>query len=343
VGSNTITVVVTAQDGTTQMAYTVTVTREAGYGGGGPVPPFINTISFMEDAQVGSPYTAQLVTTGGTQPFNWSIVNGALPQGLTLNNQGVISGTPTGLGGQYTFTVQVTDVNHFSATRQLTLTVDGPTTAPSITTTSLVPDTIGQPYDQTLDATGGTAPYTWSIINGTLPFGLSLNEQTGELTGTPSKRGVYSITVQVKDANGMTATLALSIDVIKSDEREIVWNGQILNVPAIVGNDGGTQTTYMPIWYVMQLLKTMGIQSTWNGHDWNINTSLMPDLSNIQVGTGAASVYLNGTLVRKVNTKAQVDPSTNKPTTYMPIWYVKQILSRIGLQGTWNGKTWTIT
>jgi hypothetical protein len=312
-------------------------------GGGGPVPPFINTVSFMEDAKVGTPYSAQLVTSGGTQPFRWSIASGSLPNGLTLNAQGQITGTPTGLGGQYPFTVKVTDSNNFSATRQLTLTVDGPTSLPSITTTSLTPDTVGQPYNQTLDATGGTSPYTWSVTQGTLPSGLALDAQTGEITGTPTASGVSTITVQSKDANGMTATQTFQIDVTKPNEREIVWNGQIQNVPAIVGNNGGMQTTYMPIWYVMQLLKSMGIENTWNGHHWNMTTSMTPDLSNIQAGAGNTSIYLNGTLVQQVDTETQIDPSTNRPTTYMPIWYVERVLNRVGLQCTWNGTTWAVT
>lgn len=309
----------------------------------GPSSPFINTISFMEDAKVGSPYSAQLVTTGGTQPFNWSVINGALPQGLTLSNQGVISGTPTGAGGQYIFTVKVTDANNLSATRQLTLTVDGPMSVPAVSTASIVPDKIGQSYDQVLDATGGTAPYTWRAASGMLPTGLNLNAQTGTISGTPTKGGISHITVEVTDANGQTATQAVTVDILQSYEREVIWNGQVKNIPAIVGNDGGTQTTYMPIWYVKQFLNSMGIQSTWNGHDWDMNTSSTPDLSNIQAGTGSAGIYLNGTLVQKVNTQAKIDPSTNKPTTYMPIWYVRQLLDRVGLQSNWNGTTWSVT
>ncbi|WAH44630.1 putative Ig domain-containing protein [Alicyclobacillus fastidiosus] len=313
------------------------------YGGGGPIPPYINTVSFMEDAKVGTPYSAQLVTTGGTHPFQWSITNGALPQGLTLNNQGIISGTPTGLGGQYLFTVKVTDANNLNATRQLTLTVDGPTSYPLITTTSLPSATVGQSYEQTLGATGGTAPYTWSVTKGALPSGLSLNAHTGEITGSALTSGISNVTIQTIDANGLTVTKTLSIDVLRKNQREIVWNGHIQNVPTVVGNDGGTQTTYIPIWYVMQLLKSMGIQSTWNGQKWNMSTSATANLSNIQAGTGSTSIYLNGTLVQNVNTEAQVDPSTNKPTMYMPIWYVQQVLNRVGLQSTWNGTTWVVT
>jgi hypothetical protein len=130
---------------------------------------------------------------------------------------------------------------------------------------------------------------------------------------------------------------------VKPNERVITLVGHVSIVPAIVGHDGGTQTTYMPIWYVMQLLKSMGIESTWNGHAWNLNTSLTANLFNIQSGTGSSSIYINGTLARRVNARAELDPSTNRPTTYMPIWYVQQILRRFNLASTWNGTTWTVT
>lgn len=181
------------------------------------------------------------------------------------------------------------------------------------------------------------------IADGALQAGLSLNEETGEISGTPTKGDIENVTVEVTSTSRQTATQAVTLDILQPYERAVMWNGQVKNVPAIVGNDGGTQTTYMPIWYVMQLLKPMGIESTWNGHEWNLTTSATPDLSNIQSGSGNTDIYLNGTSVQQVNMAAQVDPSTKKPTTYMPIWYVEQILNRVGLQSSWDGTTWTVT
>ncbi|MFD1675378.1 hypothetical protein [Alicyclobacillus fodiniaquatilis] len=166
---------------------------------------------------------------------------------------------------------------------------------------------------------------------------------TGTISGTPTKGEQSTVTLAVTDALGQTATEPVTFDILQPNERAIVWNGKVQNVPAIVGNDSGTQTTFMPIWYVMQLLKTMGIDSTWNGHDWRLTTSAAVDVSNIQAGSGKTSIYLNGTLVQQVNTVADTDPSTNKPTAYMPIWYVQQILQRVGLQSSWDGTSWTVT
>ncbi|QSO50976.1 cadherin-like beta sandwich domain-containing protein [Alicyclobacillus curvatus] len=338
-GSNTITIEVTAQSGATQ-TYTIVVNRQSP--SIGPGQPFISTFLVVEDAKVGLPYTQGISAVGGTQPYHWLVTGGELPRGLTLSDSGIISGTPTGLGGQYTFIVQVVDANHQTATRQLTMTVDGPTSYPTISTTRFTSIVVGKPYSQTLSATGGSVPYTWRVAQGVLPFGMTLNPQTGTLAGTSTTGGQTTVTVQVTDSYGNTATQMLTLNALKPNQRAIVWDGKVQNVPAIVGNDSGTQTTYMPIWYVMQWVKSVGIQSKWDGQAWKLTTTAAVNTSNIHVGRGNTSIYVNGTLIQDVNTKAATDPSTGHSTTYMPIYYVEQILKRVGLTSTWDGTTWTV-
>jgi hypothetical protein len=92
----------------------------------------------------------------------------------------------------------------------------GPAVSPlTVTTTSLPAATAGQPYSATLAATGGIAPYSWSVTSGSLPPGLTLNSATGQISGTSDGSGTYSFTVTVTDAEVpiMTASQALSISV----------------------------------------------------------------------------------------------------------------------------------
>ena len=87
---------------------------------------------------------------------------------------------------------------------------------PLVVTTASVPDgTAGAAYSQTLAATGGTAPYTWSLVSGTLPAGLSLTMATGVISGTPTTAQAESFTVRATDSQGTpeTADQALSITV----------------------------------------------------------------------------------------------------------------------------------
>ncbi len=70
---------------------------------------------------------------------------------------------------------------------------------------------LGVSYSSSFVAGGGTPPYTFAIISGSLPPGLTLNTSTGLVSGIPTTSGFYSYTGQVTDANGRTATASCTI------------------------------------------------------------------------------------------------------------------------------------
>jgi hypothetical protein len=76
----------------------------------------------------------------------------------------------------------------------------------SVTTTSLPSGTVNTPYVTTLLATGGTLPYSWSVTSGALPAGLTLDANTGTITGTPTTAATANFTVQVQDSASPAAT-----------------------------------------------------------------------------------------------------------------------------------------
>ena len=83
---------------------------------------------------------------------------------------------------------------------------------PTITTTSLPNGNVGTYYEQKLTS-DGTEPIKWRISNGNLPAGLSLNENTGEISGTPTATGSNTFTITTKNAYGMkTKKLAITVD-----------------------------------------------------------------------------------------------------------------------------------
>ena len=167
----------------------------------GPLEISATTLS---PATEGTFYSAPLVSSGGIAPLSWSISSGALPPGLTLELFGdtaYVYGTPT-VTGAYTFSVQVTDSASPTptvSTLPLSLLVSPPTPL-QVTTTVLDPGTQGVFYENSVQASGGIGPYTWSAPAGDLPDGLTLNP-AGYLSGYPTVSGSFAFTAEVTDSS----------------------------------------------------------------------------------------------------------------------------------------------
>jgi hypothetical protein len=154
----------------------------------------------------GVDYNIQLLYAGGRSPVRWSLVTGSVPPGLSLNGDtGVISGRPTTVG-TYSFVLRVIDSENTSAisgTLNITIML-GPLGV--INTGNLPSGSTGADYSQQLLGTGGTPPYTWSVANGALPPGLSLNAGAGRISGRPTAPGSYIFIVRVTDSTSASAT-----------------------------------------------------------------------------------------------------------------------------------------
>ena len=175
--------------------------------------PISVTTASLPAGVVGTAYLQTLAATGGNGVYTWLVVDGSLPAGLTLSSStGVISGTPT-TGGSSTVKIQVADGSSPANTATASYSFAIANQPISITTTSLPGGTVAAAYAQTLTAIGGNGDYTWSVIGGTLPSGLTLNAASGILSGTPTTAASSSFTVQVADTTGATATQSLSVSV----------------------------------------------------------------------------------------------------------------------------------
>jgi large repetitive protein len=157
----------------------------------------------------GMPYRHWFTGDGGcgpTLPYQFRVVNGALPPGLTVHRDGLLTGTPT-LAGSWSFWVELSDQDPPSAPwcapkkseREFTVRVGAP------------PTTVGTPYALGLGA-AGEGPKTWTIAAGQLPPGLTLNP-AGVITGTPTAEGSTALRLAVFDSQGRTIALDLTIAV----------------------------------------------------------------------------------------------------------------------------------
>ncbi len=166
----------------------------------------------LPNGSSGTFYSQALSPGGGQPPYTWSLLTGILPPGLQLSPTGVISGTPSG-NGTYPFTVQLLDFGKRVAQANLVITI-GP--GLTITTSSLPDGTVGQPYSQTIAASGGLSPYVWSIVSGSLPSGLALDSGSGTVSGTPNTVSTLTVTVQVTDSLGGSAQANIAINIRSS-------------------------------------------------------------------------------------------------------------------------------
>jgi hypothetical protein len=159
----------------------------------------ISTPSPLTEGEVAKAYFEPLQTTGGTQPYKWTVSGGAIPDGLSLTSAGLLSGTPTN-DGVGDFVVRAADSAGVTVEKKFRLPIKKKTQDPplEIRTTSPLPGaTVARDYSERLQATGGEPPYTWAV-KGAMPDGLGLSP-AGLLTGRPKAAETIKISVQVKD------------------------------------------------------------------------------------------------------------------------------------------------
>ena len=179
--------------------------------------PLTITTTSLPDGNVGTSYGNFITSSGGRgTPHRFKLIAGRLPSGLTMADSfGVqstsITGTPTTVETT-TFTVQVSDQSGNTATKTLSITIHPP--LPLVITNgspTLASGTVGASYANSLFASGGIQPYSWAIVAGQLPPGLSLNRNV--ISGTPTVRGTFTFTARVTDKGGQQASQQFSITI----------------------------------------------------------------------------------------------------------------------------------
>lgn len=164
-----------------------------------------------------TPNSAQTVDQGQTVSVTATVAADPSNKGVTwsLTGNGALSGqtatavtytAPASIAAASTATITATSV--FDTTKNQTLTINL-VPPPAVTTTSLAAGQVGTAYSASLSASNGVPPFTWSVISGALPAGLSISGSA--IAGTPTASGTFSVTVQAKDADGLTASKAFSL------------------------------------------------------------------------------------------------------------------------------------
>ncbi|MBX5437225.1 MAG: peptidoglycan-binding protein [Alicyclobacillaceae bacterium] len=177
-----------------------------------------------------------------------------------------------------------------------------------------------------LAPSGVATAATWALLLGTSGSASSAPAQISRPPAAPVSKGRTTSGPAVSNLRQVT----------------ISFQGKVVSRPYAFTANG---TTYVPIWYLMNMLKSIGVQSSWNGRTWALTlpkgTSV--DFSNIRLAAGSHVITMNGKPVARVTGIPYPDPYTHRETTFMPIWYLQQALRRIGIQYEWDGRHWTMT
>lgn len=192
----------TASGGTATYTLTTTVTAPGA---------LAVTLVGATEASLGLPYSATLQAEGGVPPYAWSLTSGSLPPGVSLSANGSISGTPT-QEGTFSFAVQAKDKNDLTGFGAFTITVGKQAQADLTVTLEPTLGAVNGPFNGVVSASGGTEPYSFVLLAGSLPPGLSLNAN-GTLSGTPTAVGTFAFSVKATDSKGATGTGNFSLTI----------------------------------------------------------------------------------------------------------------------------------
>ncbi len=167
-----------------------------------PQPLAISTTSPLPSVEKGTAYTAILKAEGGNpDAYDWSMIEQCCE--LTLSVNGVLSGTPPD-EGSYAILVSVTDGNR-TVESSLVLEISADPAPLAITSDVLKTGTVGVPYADILQASGGEGTYTWGPVGITKVKGLSLSD-LGVLSGKPETLGSFALSYTVTDGEGTQAS-----------------------------------------------------------------------------------------------------------------------------------------
>ena len=254
------------------------------------------TTATLPGGTVGTAYSQTLTVTGGVTPYTWSVISGALPGGLTLGSStGTISGTPTTVQTAE-FTVRVTDSQGTPDTDDQALSIVVSPADLVITTASLPAGTANAAYSQTVSATGGVTPYTWSVFSGVLPTGLTLDPSSGVISGTPTAVQTANFTIHVVDSQGTPDT--------DDQALSIVINPEDLQVTTATLPNGAVGVAYG---------QTLNATGGVTPYTWSVLSGNLPDGLTLNPVTGA--IYGVPTTADTFNFTLRVTDSQAMPDT----------------------------
>jgi hypothetical protein len=218
-----------------------------------PSVPSISSDAILPPAIIGQMYS---VNVGMDVPipadsYDWSIVGGSLPNGLSLNPaDGVISGVAT-VASSSTFIIQLRDSLGQVGTKAFSLETATQPMLPSIDTIFLPISNFGASISIPVLASGGVAPYTWSASN--FPNGVSIDAHTGNISGIPASTEIvaqatttFNPTIRIQDSIGQISTRTLSWEIVSGFTFTRIPQGNFVTGPIATHVHGVWRDDFCP-------------------------------------------------------------------------------------------------
>jgi hypothetical protein len=264
-------------------SFSITATASAGYGASVATSMAVAPASLsvspssLPGATAGSSYTTALSLSGGVGTATFELESGsALPAGLQLSSTGVLSGTPTSSGSS-SFSVVATDGDGFSTTQGYSMIVEAPGASPIIVSPgTLTQLDLGQHLDQTLSASGGTAPYSYAVTAGVLPEGFTLG--FSHIYGVSNEAESGQFTVTATDADGQSAAVSYLLAVVSGG---VTVSPTTDTLPSLVSSQN-----------YQQAITASGGGGT-GPYEFTIKSGSLPQNMSLAVD-GSDAVYLEG-------------------------------------------------
>jgi M6 family metalloprotease-like protein len=243
---------------------------------------YISSDSVRRAGSVGAPYADTLRAQNPTgTPASWSVAEGSLPPGLTLDGAGIIRGTPTTLG-TYRFSARAAAGTE-SDVRPFVLSIEVPL---AITSDSVrARGVVGAAYADTLRATGSSGRYVWTLQEGELPPGVTLDSSAGVLSGVPEAAGVHRFTARVTSSSGANGSRSFTLTVAQPAVQPAAVLDQLLGT----GSLRPDEIRYLDLLGNRNGRLDVGDVRAWLLENKHIDPARVPGLEAILESAGATS------------------------------------------------------
>ncbi|MDX2043298.1 MAG: PKD domain-containing protein [Acidobacteriota bacterium] len=245
------------------------------------------TSPILPQATIGTLYSQSFVLNGTTVPTTFAVTSGALPPGLMLLNNGILTGTPTTLG-QFNFGIRALTVGGCGSESQYSLTVVCSPINLNITNPFYAVRNVTINND--IQINGGVAPYQFSLIGADTSWLIVTTPLSGpsSIVGTPPTVGVFNFTLRAIDAIGCSAEKPFTIIVEELKTR-------LIPPPTCIG-EGAVVTVELSIPGVSTLpLSTIDLSSDPKPNLIPLPNSCIASTGNCRIDRDSNTVQWNGT------------------------------------------------